>query len=97
MHLQGNFQIFKKRCKVTLTDECLTWLPEEKPECCRRVPINQIVGSWLCPRGSTSSCCSHDITTQPTPPTPTHPCVPSPSPCHNVNTHWASDGEPDLP
>ncbi|MPC18729.1 hypothetical protein E2C01_011623 [Portunus trituberculatus] len=33
MHLQGTFYILKKRCKVTLTEQCISWIPEGSPEC----------------------------------------------------------------
>lgn len=52
MHLQGTFYILKKRCKVTLTDECISWVPEGSPECYRRILISEVVGTWLCPCGA---------------------------------------------
>lgn len=33
MHMQGTFYILKKRCKVILTDNGISWEPEGSPEC----------------------------------------------------------------
>lgn len=87
MHLQGSFYILKKRCKVTLTEQCITWIPEGSPECSRRVLISEVVGTWLCPCGS-SRCRVHPHSsahnpTRPDPspasPTPVSPVPPAPS------------------
>ncbi|XP_042213687.1 ceramide kinase-like [Homarus americanus] len=68
MHLQGSFYILKKRCKVTLTHDGISWVPEGNPECYRQVRPAEILGCWLCPKASLSCChYAHPIT-----PTPGH-------------------------
>nr|XP_045600791.1 ceramide kinase-like isoform X2 [Procambarus clarkii] len=56
MHLQGNFYILKKRCKVTLTDDGISWVPEGSPECYHHIRPAEILGCWLCPKASHSCC-----------------------------------------
>ncbi|XP_068224473.1 ceramide kinase [Palaemon carinicauda] len=56
MHLQGTFYILNKRCKVTLTDDGISWEPEGTPDLFHHVAASELVGCWLCPKGS-SKCC----------------------------------------
>lgn len=58
MHLQGNFYILGKRCKVTLTDLGISWEPEGTPDLCHHVAASELVGCWVCPKAS-PSCCLH--------------------------------------
>lgn len=56
MHLQGTFYILNKRCKVTLTDEGISWEPEGTPDLYRYICASEILGCWLCPKGSPKCC-----------------------------------------
>ncbi|XP_071528378.1 ceramide kinase [Panulirus ornatus] len=88
MHMQGTFYILKKRCKVTLTDNGLSWEPEGSPECYQHVLVSEVVGCWLCPKASTSCC----LYAHPTARGEAHAMPPHPAPCKHSQRRGAGFG-----